>query len=507
MKTRKNTHHRLALSITTGASLALMGALASLQGAPDATNAPISERLNIESSPPHRSGPLGGYAEIVERVAPSVVSIAVSKSMAVQAQMQDPFDDPRLRRFFGIPDPHSPGGPPPSAPKQDGLGSGVILTEDGYIVTNNHVVTGADEILVTLPDAKKPYKAEIIGQDPQTDLAVLKIDAKGLPAITAADSSVLKVGDTVLAIGNPFGLTQSVTTGIVSALGRTNVSIVDYENFIQTDASINPGNSGGALVDNKGRLVGINTAILSRTGGNVGIGFAIPINMVANIADQLIGNGEIQRGYFGVLLGELTPDLAEAMGMADNEGVLVNEVLPNTPAAEAGLRNGDVILQVDGKHAQDVRKTRLQVSNTRPGTLLPVIVQRNGKEVSLEVTIGRLPSDGIASIPRNNQDPQSNPADPTDIIEGVTIENLNERYRQQLGIDSQMDGAVITEVQPHSEAAAQGLQPGDVITEVGRQSIASVSEAMKARDEANGNLLLLRVWREGVGRFVALKTS
>jgi serine protease Do len=357
----------------------------------------------------------------------------------------------------------------------------VILTEDGYIVTNNHVVTGADEILVTLPDAKKPYKAEIIGQDPQTDLAVLKIDAKGLPAITAADSSVLKVGDTVLAIGNPFGLTQSVTTGIVSALGRTNVSIVDYENFIQTDASINPGNSGGALVDNKGRLVGINTAILSRTGGNVGIGFAIPINMVANIADQLIGNGEIQRGYFGVLLGELTPDLAEAMGMADNEGVLVNEVLPNTPAAEAGLRNGDVIL--------------------------PVIVQRNGKEVSLEVTIGRLPSDGIASIPRNNQDPQSNPADPTDIIEGVTIENLNERYRQQLGIDSQMDGAVITEVQPHSEAAAQGLQPGDVITEVGRQSIASVSEAMKARDEANGNLLLLRVWREGVGRFVALKTS
>ena len=310
-----------------------------------------------------------------------------------------------------------------------------------------------------------------------------------------------------MAIGNPFGLSQTVTTGIVSALGRTNVSIVDYENFIQTDASINPGNSGGALVDNKGRLVGINTAILSRTGGNVGIGFAIPINMVANIADQLIGNGEIQRGYLGVMLGELTPDLAEALGIEGDDGVLVNQVLPNTPAAKAGLRDGDVILQVDGVEATDVLKTRLHVSNKRPGYQLPVVVQRDGKEISLDVRIGKLPSDGIASLNPSGSIPSPNQPGPADLIEGVTVENLNDRYRQQLGIDSDVNGIVVTEVQPESEAAAKRLQPGDVITEIGRQPVASVSEAMEAREKAKGDLLLLRVWREGVGRFVALKMS
>ena len=290
-------------------------------------------------------------------------------------------------------------------------------------------------------------------------------------------------------------------------MGRTNVSIVDYENFIQTDASINPGNSGGALVDNKGRLVGINTAILSRTGGNVGIGFAIPINMVANIADQLIVNGEIQRGYLGVMLGELTPDLAEALGLSSDDGVLVNQVFPNTPAAEAGFRDGDVLLKVDGANVQDVDKTRLQVSSKRPGDQLPVVVQRDGKEISLNVTIGRLPSDGIASL--NTGGPASSPSQsaPADLIEGVTVENLNDRYRQQLGVDDQTNGVVVTDVQPDSEAATKGLKPGDIVTEIGRQSVASVSDAMKAREEAEGNLLLIRVWREGVGRYVALKMS
>lgn len=485
---------KLAAALGAGASMAFFGTMA-LQGE---TAKPLSSMIQRDASPPDREGPLGGYADIVERVAPSVVSIATSTKVATAAASQDPYAD-ELRRFFGIPDRRLPQG---AIPRREGMGSGVILTSDGYLVTNNHVIDGATEIKVSLPNDKKTYDAEVVGADPKTDLAVLKIDATDLPTISVADSSVMKVGDTVLAIGNPFGLSQTVTSGIVSALGRSNMSIVDYENFIQTNASINPGNSGGALVDNKGRLVGINTAILSRTGGNVGIGFAIPINMVVNIVDQLITTGEIQRGYLGVMLGDLTPDLAEAMDVKD-DGVLVNTVLDNTPAKEAGLEDGDIIVRVDNQPAKDMQKTRLYVSSKRPGSKLDLTVLRDGKETPIAVTIGRLPEEGQLAqngFPSRNTTPSNGPEP---FIEGLKVDDLKERYRQQLNAE-EIEGIVITEVAPDSEAATKGLKAGDIITEVGRTKVASLKDARAAKEDLRGDLLLLRVWRDSVARYVAL---
>lgn len=487
---------KLVKSFASGTVLAAVGALCvqSLIG----NQRPLTELMTVDKTPPIREGALGGYANIVDRVAPSVVSIAATKTVPQPASM-----DPRLHRFFGLPS------IPQQAPQQQGAGSGVILTTDGYIVTNNHVVADADKILVSLSGNKKPYPAEIVGVDPDSDLAVLKIEATELPTIVAADSSTLKVGDTVLALGSPFGLSETVTTGIVSALGRNSVSIASYENFIQTDASINPGNSGGALVDNKGRLIGINTAILSRSGGNVGIGFAIPVNMVMNVADQLIQNGEMKRGYLGVLLRELTPDLAEAFQVPTNRGVLIDQVFPDTPAADAGLRDGDVLLNVDGTTTDDVRATRLFVSNRRPGSKLSMTVQRGDDTMDLDVTIGQLPSkDELASNSRMTR-PGSNSVAPrsAELLEGVTVEDLNERYRESLQLDSEVTGIVVTEVAPDTPASKKGLKPGDVITEIGRQMVSSVDNAREAYAAVEGDLLLLRVWRDGVGRFVAIKAS
>ena len=479
----------------SGAALATVGAfcLQPLIG----QQSSLSELMTVDKSPPIREGALGGYANIVDRVAPSVVSIAATKTVPQAASI-----DPRLHRFFGLPS------TPRQAPQQQGTGSGVILTSDGYIVTNNHVISDAEEILVSLSGNKTPYPAEVVGVDPDSDLAVLKIDATDLPTIVAADSSTLKAGDTVLALGSPFGLSETVTTGIVSALGRNSVSIASYENFIQTDASINPGNSGGALVDNKGRLIGINTAILSRSGGNVGIGFAIPVNMVMNVADQLIQNGEMRRGYLGVMLRELTPDLAEAFQVPTNKGVLIDQVFPNTPAADAGLRDGDVLLNVDGSTTDDVRATRLLVSNQRPGTKLAMKVQRGEDAMDLDVTIGELPNNSLASNGRMTRPGSDNLTPrPAELLEGVTVEELNDRYRASLQLDSEVTGIVVTKVAPDTPAAKKGLQPGDVITEIGRQRVSSVREAREAYAAVEGDLLLLRVWRDGVGRFVAIKAS
>ena len=515
-KLMENSRSKLALSIGAGAALALVGVLSSLDGnPPDDGSRPLSQRLSVDASPPDREGPLGGYAEIVDRVAPSVVSISTSREVDMRSfQIPDLFEN---HPFFNDPFFQWPFNRPPSAPrkpsvvpkqKQSVLGSGVILTEDGYVVTNNHVVDGAEEIGVTLANNKKRYEATVVGQDPKTDLAVLKIEAKDLPTMTAADSSTLKVGDIVLAVGNPFGLSQTVSTGIVSGLGRTGEGIVDYGNFIQTDASINPGNSGGALVDNRGRLVGINTAIISRAGGSNGIGFAIPVNMVLDVTDQLIGNGEIERGFLGVMLRDLAPDVAEALNVPEDRGVLIDRVFPDTPAEAAGVKHGDVLITVDGQEVDDVSKTRLYVSSLRPGSKVGLVVLRDGKEVTLTVTIGRLPSDGPGSIP--SKDGVLNGRDrsrPGDLIEGVTVEDLDETHRRLLDVDNDLQGVVVTQVDPDSEAASKDLRSGDVITEIGRQPVGSVVEALKARKSVSGNLLLLRVWRDGKGRFVAVKSS
>ena len=278
-----------------------------------------------------------------------------------------------------------------------GLGSGVIVTKDGYILTNNHVVDNADEVKVTLQDGRE-FTAKVIGRDPKSDVAVIKIDANGLPVVPMADSDKVEVGDIVLAIGNPFGVGQTVTTGIVSATGRGNLGIEDYEDFIQTDAAINPGNSGGALVDTEGRLIGINTAIFSRTGGNMGIGFAIPSDLARSVMDSLIQYGHVTRGYLGVMIQDLTPALAKEFKLKDSTGALVGDVVPKGPADKAGFKDGDVVLEYNGKKVPDSRRLRLAVGDTKPGTTVPVKILREGASKTLEVTVQQPP--GPNSSPR-----------------------------------------------------------------------------------------------------------
>lgn len=465
----------------------------------------LRPKLTIDSSPADRSGADAGYAEVVERVSPSVVSIVTESRGGGGGQSQLPeelFNDPFFRRFFeGMrPDFRQPA----PQPRRQGQGSGVLLTPDGFIATNNHVVDGADKIEVILANGRDKYNAEVVGRDPGTDVALIKIDAKGLPAATLGDSSKLRAGDRVLAIGNPFGLSQTVTSGIVSALKRTNLGITGergYESFIQTDASINPGNSGGPLIDHLGRVVGINTAIFGRAGGNIGIGFAIPINMAVDIADRLQSTGEVERGYLGILLGQLTPELAEGFGIEAN-GVLVNEVQPDTPAQKAGFKAGDVILAYQGQEVTDMAELRLRVANTAPGTEAKFEVLREGKRQTLTAKIGKLPSEGgIASGPGRGDRPDGQGRE---FIPGVQITALTDELRQQLGVPENVNGVVIRQVDPDSDAAAAGLAQGMVIQRVGNHPAASVAEAMKALRDAKDRVILY-VFDGEYSRFVTVK--
>ena len=326
------------------------------------------------------------FAPVIKKVSPGVVKVfttikAQKTGLSGGSDMND-----LLRRFFGD---QFQGRMPRrnfSTPRQEGLGSGVIVTKDGYILTNNHVVDDADEVKVTLQDGRE-FTAKVVGRDPKTDIAVIKIDAKDLPAVPMADSDKVEVGDVVLAIGNPFGVGQTVTTGIVSATGRGNLGIEDYEDFIQTDAAINPGNSGGALVDVEGRLIGINTAILSRSGGNQGIGFAIPSDLARDVMDSLIKDGHVTRGYLGVMIQDVTPALAKEFKLKDTTGALVGDVVPKGPADKAGLKNGDVVVEFNGKKVTDSRHLKLEVARTKPGQTVPVKILRDGTTKTLEVTV------------------------------------------------------------------------------------------------------------------------
>ena len=325
-----------------------------------------------------RANALTSYADAVKHAAPAVVNVYTTKEVRRRGAPEDPL----YRYFFG--DPRG------SADKVASLGSGVIASADGYVLTNNHVVQAADEIAVALSDGRQ-VDARLVGADPESDLAVLKIDARDLPVITFGRSDSLKVGDVVLAIGNPFDVGQTVTMGIVSALGRTNLGINTFENFIQTDAAINQGNSGGALVDSNGNLVGINTAIFSRTGGSIGIGFAIPSTLVVQVMDQLIKTGKVVRGYFGVEPEDLTPELAEVLKMPKSEGVVLKGVQRSSPAGKAGLEPGDVMLTINGQAVRNSRAMLNQISQLPPGTAARVKVAREGKEVEVQVTVGERP--------------------------------------------------------------------------------------------------------------------
>jgi len=414
-------------------------------------------------------------ASVVEAVKPAVVNISTVKTV----RLRDPFfDDPFFRRFFG-----EPFGIPRER-RQTGLGSGVIVDPSGYILTNNHVIRGADEIKVTLFD-KREFKGKVIGTDPKTDLAVVKIDAKDLPYIELGDSDKLKVGELVIAIGNPYGLNQTVTMGIVSATGRANVGIADYEDFIQTDAAINPGNSGGALVNARGELVGINTAIFSTTGGYQGIGFAIPSNMAKAVMEQLIKNKKVIRGWLGVSIQALTPDMRKHFGLKEDRGVVINQIFENSPAEKAGLKEEDIILQYNGKDITDPTQLRNLVANTPPGKEVELKVFRDGKTFTVKVTIEELPQEVVAA--RGEYE---------NALRGVVVQNITPQMRRNLQIPSRINGVIVTEISEDSPAAGY-LQKGDVIMAINRTRINNTKDYQKIVSKLKEGDILLFIYRDG----------
>ena len=393
------------------------------------------DNTNLKRIAPNQNGMVLSFAPIVKKVIPSVVNISTEKVVEVKfpEQFKRFFNDPFFKRFFG---PFGDNNKPQKR-KEYALGSGVILSKNGYIVTNYHVVSGATKIIVKTIDGKK-YKAKLIGSDPKTDLAVIKIEAKNLHPITIADSSKVEVGDMVLAIGNPFGLKESVTAGIVSALNRNSIGLNSYENFIQTDAAINPGNSGGALVDLKGRLIGINSAILSRSGGNNGIGFAIPSNMMKFVVTSLISKGKVVRGYLGVMISNIDSGKAKLYGI--DHGVLINQVQPLSAAEKAGLKPGDIIVAVDGEEVKNAGELRNKIAFKGAGAEVTLKVYRNGKFITLKAKLKALKTKKLE-------------VHEIESLKGVTLKEKDHQV-------------IIDNVTPNSYAAMLGLKKGDVISRV-----------------------------------------
>jgi serine protease Do len=411
--------------------------------------------------------------------------------------VHSPLDDPFFRQFFGDQFPH------PRIPRErreSSLGSGVIVSPDGYIVTNNHVIAKADEIKVFLND-KREFTGKVVGTDPKTDIAVVKINARNLPTIPWGDSDKLEVGEYVLAIGNPFGLNQTVTQGIVSAVGRANVGIADYEDFIQTDAAINPGNSGGALVNARGQLIGINTAIFSRSGGYMGIGFAVPSDMARSVMDSLVKNGKVIRGWLGVSIQEVTPDLAKQFGIKEARGALVSEVIPDSPAAAAGLKSGDIITAFDGKPVDSPSLLRNVVAEVPVGTTVKIEVLRDKKTVTLKAKIAEQPKDMDQPEGETAQGEGEDTA-----LSGVEVQNLTPDIANQLGLHPGVTGVVITGVDEGSAAEDAGLQEGDVITEINRHAVRNIGDFTRlSKKLSNKDSALLFIIRHGQKLFIAIQ--
>ncbi len=442
-----------------------------------------------------------GFAPMIKTVLPDVVNISTSKVVKGSDRMnnQEGMPDdipPFLQQFFGQQFGQNPGSraPKPRDQREDSLGSGVIVSPDGYILTNNHVIDGATDVRVTLAD-KRQVKATVVGTDPKTDVAVLKIEGSGFPSITVGDSSKVQVGDYALAVGDPFGVGQTVTMGIISAMNRGNLGIEDYEDFIQTDAPINPGNSGGALVNDRGELVGINTAILSHgSGGNEGIGFAIPINLARSVMSQILDHGKVNRAYLGIMIQDVTPGISKAMGLKEMKGALVGDVSPNGPAQKSGVQRGDVVLEVNGKEIEDSRQLRMTISMMDPNATVNLKLLRNGNPTSVSVKLGDLPPDKEQAKAEEGPSEQA--------LDGVTVENLDSQTIRELGLPAATTGVVVTDVSPSSPLASAGLQRGDVIQEVNHQSVKTVAQFQEAIRKAGNNPLLL-VNRKGSTIFMA----
>ena len=450
------------------------------------SNPAISVKVADANEGPSRTG----FAPVVKKVLPAVVSISSSKVVKTSQQLPN---DPLFQQFFGS----GFGGQfnMPREQREQGLGSGVIISPNGYLLTNNHVVNGATDVRVTLSD-KRELQAKVIGTDPKTDIAVVKIDASDLPTIVLGDSSKVQIGDYALAVGDPFGVGQTVTMGIVSATGRTGLGIEDYEDFIQTDAPINPGNSGGALVNDRGELIGINTAIIAHgSEGNQGIGFAVPVNLARTVMDEIIKNGKVTRAYLGILPQDVTPAMARAFGDKESGGAIVGDVTSDSPASRAGLQRGDIILDLNGQPVKGSNDLRMTISMMHPDTNVTLRVLRSGTDRNIPVTLGELPTKETQAS-NQNSGPESS-------MSGVSVDNLDAQTAQQLGLPPNTRGVVVTNISPSSAAADSGLQRGDVIQEVNRQPVRTAADFERALNRSKSDNVLL-VNRQGTTMYVTV---
>jgi serine protease Do len=500
---------------------------------PKPTQAELLSRITRDNAEVRNAGQVTlSYADVVQNILPCVVSISTytkTKQGRMRGNMPSPEDldqlPPLLREWLErqgqMPEAAPRGGRQrsPQQPQPSGLGSGVILTEDGFILTNNHVVADSDELKVKIGKFSKEYAAKVIGTDPATDVALIKVEATGLPHATFGDSSKLRVGDVVLAVGAPMGLEQSVTQGIVSAMGRTDVRIIHnkdqqgYENFIQTDAAINPGNSGGPLVDGLGRVVGMNTAIETQSGMFSGIGLAIPVNMALSIVADLLDDGKVERGFLGVAMSEVDPSVADLFGLKDETGVTVSEVRPGSPAEKAGFQGGDVIVSADGESVAAPSKLRLMVSSKRPGESVKFgVVRLNSQSkkpdhLELKATLGRLTPEALAAAGGGSSPGGKKPAGDSagGFLKGVQVAPITEDLRKEYNIDASVaSGLVVTDVAEDSNAFRTGLQAGDVILRVNNQPVKNMAEA-KSNRGGSGDAVWLAVWHQGGTKYVVVK--
>ncbi len=444
------------------------------------------------------------FVKIAKSVTPAVVNISTSRIIKNNNSNNGqgfPFNDPLFRRFFGEGGEsfqHRRGAPQAPQRKEQSLGSGVIVSSDGLIVTNNHVIEDADEIKVFLED-KREFKATLVGRDKKSDIAVIRISATGLTTVPWGDSDNLQVGEYSVAVGNPFGLNQTVTMGIVSAIGRANVGIADYEDFIQTDAAINPGNSGGALVNIRGELIGINTAIFTRSGGYMGVGFAVPSNMVRSIMDSLVATGKVSRGWLGVSIQDITPALAKEFGLKDSKGALVTDIMPDSPAAKSDIKRGDVIVSFTGQEIDNSSDLRNRVARTRVGTKALVKIIRDKKEKEVSVTLSEQPKEMAQKGEESEK--ESSPASSY----GITVHEITQEIADQFDLDPREKGVIVVQVESGSPAEESGFREGDIILEINRKMVSDLKSYERLFSKIKkGDSALFLINRQGNRFYITL---
>lgn len=502
---------RRSTAVLTLVAASLGGGLIAALAVATHEKAPVVSVARADTAATQKLSSLSNsFADIIEKASPAVVKISSTRIVKASEQSNNPFaQDPFFQRFFGNPNGRN------RDQRERGLGSGVIITNDGYILTNNHVIDKASSLKVELSDGRT-FSGKAVGADPQTDVAVVKITSSNLPTLSFANSDGARVGDLCFAIGNPFGQDHTVTMGIVSAKGRALERGTYLQNFIQTDAAINPGNSGGALINARGELIGMNTAILSGgssfggEGGNIGIGFAVPSNLARQVADQLMKSGKVSRGYMGVSLGNITPESAPLFGLKDAKGATVGDVTPGAPGAKAGLQSGDVITAIDGKKVDGSDDLTMDVISHKPGDTVTLDVVRNGNPMKVKVTLGQRPSGTDWDNPNksansdNDKDDESGP-NGTVTSRGISVETLTADTAQQIGVPPNTRGVVITDVDQSSPAADATLGRGMVITAVNRKPVTSAQEFRRLMAAEQGKAVLLTINAQGRTAFIPVQ--